>query len=296
MRRFAPTILINPDVPPITQTISNVKHERRTTIGKQRETYNYEVFKPNTWIVDLVQFKASRDVVIWYVFLVHANSRYLIIREGFPPYPDAIELPENPKSRVKSDRFMPIIDSLMNVLKIRYLIGDSEKAFWSRQMMKYYETHNVQPYPVNVKQVGHLQLAILDRLVRTIRDMGFNAGITTYTPNILKQLAVIYNNQHHSTLSRLLKTPTSPADVFHNKALERRLVAIMREINREKGSRAIANGSKVYLKIINNPRQHVHKNIFTVIRHMGKTYVIDDGNGELQAGRSYIKPVKQKRH
>ena len=288
-------VIEDDELQPLLELFHRVRRSNTKRIPRQRQYESLQVFRFGTWIVDLVQFKAMREP-IWYVFFVHANSRYLIVYEGSVQMltPNAIELPMNRRQRVKSDVFLPMVNDIHERFGIKYLIGDSEKAFWSHQMLRYYQTHNIIPYPVNVERDGHNQMAVLDRCVRTIRDYAYQARINDFTPTVMKQLAVIYNNQKHTTLTSILKRNAivpigktiSPSTVFHNPVLERILIALMREKNRQKHARVndfvLPDGAEVYVKNIHNPREQTYPGNWHVLSHHGSTYTVkDDTTGKI---------------
>jgi hypothetical protein len=108
------------------------------------------------------------------------------------------------------------------------LMGDGEGAFGSEQAWRYYDQHNIgwssvrrdmaTEFPAfmtyqqsKVKsQPNHTSLGLLDRVVRTIRDMAFNSGIGTITPSVMKQLIDLYNRAPHITLSKIMHFEISP--------------------------------------------------------------------------------------
>ena len=294
------TLLINDDVQPIIQVMNKVKRSKTHKLPRQREYESLLTFKPDTWLIDLVQFHAA-NTPVWYVFFIHANSRYLIIRDGSTLVinDDAVELPENRKARVKTNAFLPILNEIVKNHNVKYIMGDSEKAFWSNSSMRFYREHNIKVFPVNVKKDGHLRMSVLDRCVRTIRDYAFNAEITAFTSNVIKQLAVIYNNSKNRDLTDILsktrwaKSEISPSDIFKRPSLERVIIAILTERNKEHARKTknfiIPDGTEVIVKDIHNKRQQCFTGKWIVQSHKGQSYNVSNGTKIMNVARCYIK-------
>jgi hypothetical protein len=106
-----------------------------------------------------------------------------------------------------------IIDK--NKLKIKYLKGDSEKAFSANTLQRFYQRVGIQfiTAPISFNQTNHTSMSILDRLVRTIRDMQHQMGIESMTPNLMDEILLQYNNSPHKTLSKFFHKSVSPNDM-----------------------------------------------------------------------------------
>jgi hypothetical protein len=113
-----------------------------------------------------------------------------------------------------------------------HLIGDDEKAFTSAQT-KAHLTQNygadftvVAPqrkpqYPdwmpmaneameKKANEVEHRKLGIVDRVIRTIRDIAFAQHWETISPAEMKYITREYNGAPHKTLSELMGFDVSP--------------------------------------------------------------------------------------
>lgn len=172
-------------------------------------------YEPGTWLVDLVNCGS-----IWYVFFVEGNTRFLIVYPGNAALVDG-NIDRQP-GRVRSDAFLDIFTQFRHKAKnVTRLIGDSEKAFWSQTMQAKYQQFNIKTTIINTSVDGHTPLSILDRTVRTIRDMNANLK---QDPEILlpqmNQLVTVYNNTKHGGLEDTIGKPITPRQMHDNKQLE----------------------------------------------------------------------------
>ena len=196
---------------------------RRSLSHKFKDQYPYclhQIYHPDTWFVDLVKFDDY-----WYVFFVEANTRYLIVVQGNSNFiiENAVEI--NANKRVPSNIFLEAFQQFQSMINkpIYKLIGDSEKAFWSQAMMDYYRKNNILTKIINVSQEGHIGMAILDRLVRTIRSAANNLypqNEGKISPTEMIKVVVIYNTSAHSTFTRMKLGKLTPTDLHNSRDLE----------------------------------------------------------------------------
>ena len=130
-----------------------------------------------------------------------------------------------------------MIDDVKFMNPIRHLTGDGESAFKSNLAMKFYEQYNITFHPVSRMKIEgkkgtdplHSSLGLVDRLIRTIRDMIFNAELEM-TPLAIKEMIRQYNNAPHRTLSQYIGFDVSPLMVQRDKDKEEYIVM---KINKE---------------------------------------------------------------
>ena len=119
---------------------------------------------------------------------------------------------------------------------IKHLNGDGEGAFSSNLAKAFYQERGITFHPAprmlivdKKKKKGykteplHGSLALVDRFIRTLRDMTFNAGYKL-TPLVLKEMVRQYNNAPHSTLSKIIGFDVSPLMVQKDKNKEEYIV------------------------------------------------------------------------
>ena len=194
---------------------------------------------------------------------------------------------------------------------IRHLYGDSEKSFWSPAATGFYDKHNIVDYwPVpRQKKVQyppfmktkrklndkteplHGALAIMDRVIRTLRDMAYNMEVDVITPEIMEMLVSQYNNAPHSTLSKYAGFPVSPAQAHSDIELEDLIVRRIAQENymiRARPNFYIPNGTKVKVynekDTMNKRRSIVQPGDNEVIAFTEGLYVVKNNyNDELQS-------------
>lgn len=77
----------------------------------------------------------------------------------------------------------------------------------------------------------HSSLGIIDRVIRTLRDMAYNMKIGMITPNVMEDLVFQYNHAPHQTLSKYAGYPVSPQQVQNDHELENYIVRRIRQEN-----------------------------------------------------------------
>ena len=185
---------------------------------KQDKYMLHQTYPIGTWFVDLVKFGDY-----WYVFFVEACSRYLVVIQGNSNFinNESTEISSGRVSAVKFKEAFQEFERINTPHDIKLLIGDTEKAFWSGVMMNYYKSQHIATKTINTVQDGHLGLSILDRLVKTIRDMCFKLEYSeTVQPVDMINVVITYNNTFHSTLTRMLKRRISPLEVHESEELQ----------------------------------------------------------------------------
>ena len=124
-----------------------------------------------------------------------------------------------------------MINEVKFVNPIRCLTDDGERAFTSWLAQSFYQKHNIQFHPVprmkienSAKtQLLHTSLELIDRMVRTIRDMFFNAGLEM-TPLATKEMVRQHNNAPNTSLSEWMGFDISQLMVQQDKNKEEYIV------------------------------------------------------------------------
>jgi hypothetical protein len=212
----------------------------------------HAVYQPNTYLIDLMFI--NREIV--YLVCVNGNTRRLYAEPTNITIPAGdgnitIKQDDTKSANAYITALSIIIDEIRRNRDRQnttiYLRGDGEMGFISNRAQRYYQTHSIEfqavrrdfatqfpsfmPYQQGkVKSSpNHTSLSIIDRVIRSIRDMAFNSGVGTITPNIMKELVKLYNNAPHQTLSKIMGFPVSPnqADLDHRLEAEivKRIVA-----------------------------------------------------------------------
>jgi hypothetical protein len=207
------------------------------------------VYPENTYIMDIMECKPN----IQYLIIINALTRFtyaqllndIEYRRIIPIY-----------AKVNAEKFIRKFDIIFNEnlqLNINILQSDSEPAFSSKEAKDYYRRKRIQWRPVmrmipmeyptfmNYERMGtirtepkHTSLSLVDRIIKTIRDMAFNMRIGTITPGVMKGILAQYNIAPHRGTSALMGFPVSPSLMEEFPQLQwevrRRLVARNQEI------------------------------------------------------------------
>ena len=201
---------------------------------------------PYSYLVDLM----FENMTYCYLVMININTRKLwVIETNFnKPTEEDIQNLSDEELKKKINKSMKSSESIINAMnrlikqgmKIRYIRGDGESGFNSRITQNFYKRNNIIPcfdipriktsfpsfmngYNMVKKQKtepNHSSLAIIDRVIRTIRDMAYNMEISLITPDIMNQLVYLYNNSPHSTLSKYAGQSVSPEEVDNDPELE----------------------------------------------------------------------------
>ena len=277
--------------------------------SSQSQYMEHQIFPPNTWLMDLVRF----DNGAWYCWFIEANTRFLIVIEGNGSTltPDAWE---QFTARVPTAYFKQAFASFLalNTIEktnrktrqqtrfkpVSLIIGDSEKAFWSREMLDMYSRDGIRYERVNTAKDGHIRLAILDRSVRTIRDMLYRLKVNAAMPEDVYRTVLIYNNTAHKSLNNY-----TPKQVHNNIWLEKRIIQNLKGENwltSHKQDFIIPDGEEVAVRqnySIFEKRRSTVKSGRHQIQSKDKThgyYIVKDEEGnESRAYRRDLKPIRK---
>ena len=83
--------------------------------------------------------------------------------------------------------------------KPSYIWSDQESAFFSKEMLKFFEDHNIKIYYTN----SNLKAVVIERFNRSLRELmmkKFVKSNNTVWYNILPELLKTYNNRYHHTI------------------------------------------------------------------------------------------------
>ena len=230
-------------------TFKEVKDETVNSFPLKKNLKRYGlhmVALPYSYLADLM----FENMTYCYLVMININTRKLwVIQTNFTkPTEDELQNLSNEELKKKIREGMKSSESIINAMnqlikqgmKIKYIRGDGESAFNSQLTKGFYERNNIIPcfnvprikttfpsfmndYNMVKKQKtepNHSSLAIIDRVIRTLREMAYNMQIRLITPDIMHQLVYLYNNSPHSTLSKYAGQLVSPNDVDNDPELE----------------------------------------------------------------------------
>ena len=204
-----------------------IKHNRKYML--------HTVTRPGTYFIDLMYCGKYT-----YLVAIEANTRYIYSALCNITRGDVV-LVGNEKS---AKSYIRALESLMDDgMKPSYIIGDGEMAFASNVAKVYYREHNIQFIPVSRMRVNysakhetdpditpetvpyHTSLALVDRAIRTIRDMAYNMEVPQrkISPSVMEWILHEYNNSYHKTLSKYAGFKVTPDMVHNDSNLEQRI-------------------------------------------------------------------------
>ena len=93
----------------------------------------------------------------------------------------------------------PCFEKIFKQRKPKYIWSDQESAFFSKEMLKFFENNNVKIYHTH----SNLKAVIIERFNRSLRELmmkSFVKSNNTVWYNILPELIKTYNNRYHRTI------------------------------------------------------------------------------------------------
>jgi hypothetical protein len=147
---------------------------------------------------------------------------------------------------------------------------------------------------------NHTSLAVIDRMVRTLRDMAYYKKVREITPPVMNKLLRYYNSAPHRGLSKIMGFDVKPLDVENDNELEqeiiRRLIAINHEIKDRNGF-VLPVGATVEVynanTVMDKRRSAVRAVPWVVDGFTGGFYKLKNNNGdEILEPRAKIKFIK----
>lgn len=281
-------------------------------VKELKQWFNY-----GTWMVDNVNFDG-----MWFVFFVEANTRFLIIKAGNAALDEIGDNVEVSGGRVQGTKFIEIFRDFLRTERsstvtiggkhktvfardVKMIIGDSEKAFWTKDMMSLYKSKDIATRILNCKRDGHNGLAILNRIVRTIRDMNYHMGNkTNVTLKQIQRLAEVYNHTYHKSLSDILGggEKVSPNDVHYNEMLESKIIRNIRcenYLRSEQKGFILDVGTKVFVRVtgdgelFNKRRSPYLDGYWEITNRFGNMYELVNEDGvKIYRSRSALRVVE----
>lgn len=292
---------------PVPNTIGYKSKQKRQWLGGSinDEPTNYFPLKSNikryqthkvssrgSYIIDLMFVKN-----ICYLVAININTRYLVVE------PMNVEMINDGSIRViktkkNITKFLRALQKVRATVTIKHLYGDGERAFIGKQVRDYYDVNNIVWHDVprmmitdydsiTKSEPQHTSLGIIDRVIRTIRDIAWNMKTKTITPTIMKSIVDQYNNAPHNTLSHYAGFPVSPSMVQNDASLEEYIIReIMKENYNITRTSLLSIGDKV--KVYNLPDPMIKRRTMIVPGEHRITgfkngyYNVKDSNGHTQ--------------
>ena len=203
------------------------------------------------------------------------------------------------------------IDALQQMIKkgmkVKFLKGDGEKAFDSKKAHSFYDNNpygKIKFEPVKMRQQtkypdfmnelnmvkklknksdpNHSSLAIIDRAIRTIREIAFHLQVGMITPRIMEYIVFLYNNTPHNTLSKYAGIKVTPNEVDEKPELEKFIVRKIQQENfntMQQFGFDIPIGDEVLVYNVNNNmakrRSVIEPDTWRIKQRLGNLYEIE---------------------
>lgn len=182
-------------------------HDKRIS-KNNKKLYQVKVFSkfPNAWITDIFDNLDGHDPRYWQIF-INVNSRFV---EAYP-------MPNKTKESINT-----VLRLFVNRYHPRKITSDEEAGLVANINVNYLKDNRCGLYIIQEK--NHSALSLIDRFIRTLRDMNKPADNTTdcstddeftyIDRNKMTNLLTLYNNTIHSS------TGHTPLDIQQNHRLE----------------------------------------------------------------------------
>ena len=256
----------------------NTNKKRIKSIIKQRvkdrylknddiKPYMIKIFsnRPNTWFHDIYDNGKDNNPRYWHIF-IGTNNRYVVV------------YPLNSKSAKDINNTLSQFINKYHPVK---LTSDEESAFVEKNNIKLCNDNNVSLHIITDK--NHTSLGIIDRFIRTLRDMNtttekskhesIDKKYTYLTPHRMNKFINIYNNSYHSSIG------CSPKEMFDNIDLEKEYIFKCMDLSdkqRKIKDLIIPIGS--YVRYILPRNDGITKKRYQISR---ECYKIDDRRGNM---------------
>lgn len=293
-------------------------------LKENKKYYLHSVHEPGTYFMDIM-FTGK----LGYLLCINANTRYLyasVLNRQFN-FGKGIKYGVRCLKNVSSFKkaFEKCLDDGMIPVK---LIGDNEGAFKSCQNEGYFnkiiqnrfgiengEFQGVRrmkrgvyprfmPTEYSKSEPLHTSLGIIDRVIRTLRDMAYNGERGVITPEDMKDLVSIYNRAPHTTLSRFAGEEVTPEMVQNDPELEK---FIMRRICQENYNVRKQDGYELEVgdevKVYNDTDKFQKRrsiiqpgNHYVAYYENGLYNIVDDEGNDQFMPRAKIQPIVYKNY
>ena len=278
--------------------ITNSEVTNHFNLKDNKKYHLHKVSAPDTWIIDLMIVKP-----LTYLITIEVNTRYCCAEILNEKINDKDEFAKGDVK--KTTTYLRALQRMINKgLSIKYLIGDGEGAFNSKLANEYYKDLGIKFYTVErqyenylpefMKKVDkksspyHTSLALIDRVIRTIRDMAYNMKIGVITPKVMDEILNQYNNAYHSTLTKYAEFKVTPMMVHNDRELE---YFIVNRIKSENYNIVHSNGflikARVKVKVFNDKkelekrRSVIRPGEYSIVKFENGKYSIRDEKGKI---------------
>ena len=179
----------------------------------QIKPYQIKIFSRslNTWFMDLLDNGKENTPRFWFVF-IGTNNRY------------GVALPLNSKN---AEDVRDALNEFITEYNPAKLTSDQEKAFMEKRNIELMKEKKILLQ--TVPERNHSSLSLIDRFIRTLRDMNrvvdgeinkqsIDEEFKSFSIEKMDELIDIYNNTYHSAIK------CTPKEMFDNEELEKEYI------------------------------------------------------------------------
>ena len=241
-------------------------HDKKLSLTKQR-IYQVRIFSKfrNAWFGDIYDNLADNTPRYWYIF-INTNTRYAVAY---------------PMERKTADAIKSVLIKFVNDYHPRKITHDEEAGFTAKDNLKFLKNNKCGVFIVG--EHNHSTLGIIDRFMRTIRDMNTPQEYPISSQSTDKEFKYIsipkmqkilesYNNTKHTF------TGHTPKEMMDNPELEDELIKkCLLEQSTQKGIKdfRLKVGDLVRYLI---PRDNMKKRRYNISR---ESYKISEISGNI---------------
>ena len=256
----------NMDKDTVREIVRKRLHDKVTT-NTHKRIYQVKIFSkfPNAWFTDLYDNLAGHNPRYWQIF-INTNTKYAVAYELQDKTADSIH--NNLKQFVQ--KYHP-----------RKITSDEEAGLIAKKNMDYLANNKCGVFIVQER--NHSTLGIIDRFIRTLRDMNTaqmkpvrddnsDEQFHYISSDKMKKLLKSYNNSIHST------TKHTPADMMANPQMEEEYIKkCLEKYDQQLGIKDFKLKVGDYVRYITD-RDRFNKRRYNVSR---EAYKIDDVLGNI---------------
>lgn len=187
----------------IRDALKSLPHDIYQVGADPREHYYHPIFTPfhGGYQIDLLQQAKGADPP-YYLVAINVNTKYAY----------AYPLRGKDENSVEAGLSKFVSDAGQVV----HVSADQESAWAGNKVTKWLEDHGIKSRLIVDEQ--HSALGVIDRFIRTLRDMSDKDDKKNISPSEMEHLLQLYNNSVHST------TKMSPAEMNKDRNAEKRYI------------------------------------------------------------------------
>ena len=191
----------------------------------------------------------------------------------------------------------PCFEKIFKERKSSHIWSDEESAFFSKEMLKFFENNNVKIYHT----YSNLKAVIIERFNRSLRELmmkEFVKNNNTVWYNILPELIKTYNNRYHNTIKM------KPIDVNRSNEKHIKNTVYNYDVTNKKSKYKINDLVRISLKrreLFDKPTGNIKWSeelfkIYKINKSNVISYQIKDMNDEIIKGIFYERELQKTRN